>query len=565
MAEDPPPVTIYLSKNKEIPPEYRDDGSGKLIKVTRDEEPPISNFTRYTHKDKDSDGISPFTLKEIWNDQNKPIAEINGTSNVTSVEAYYWKHNKTKVLIVGITTTDRGTTYYGNRKSADGNNEWTRLHGGSQPNLINNDLERTLDDLVCSNYDAVTLDLSKGTSMGDQKPYCCRCTYHGPKGAQRTVSLFSGNIKVNGRKIEYYKHTVKTGYRVAKIRYYDKGEGTIDTNNPDNRRRIKSPELAFPTSEIRSVSAFYCGGNPELIYFEGNGSNGTNKWYKKPPGNTNGDEDWTEVLLDLKSITPGELSRNTECETYNKIANELSCASTVTCPTTSTVTVDYEPTQPSSQQEAFAGERKQKSKTEGVRREKQKQSESSPRSSNVADPRTDELNGIGDDKPKETLRGGSDPNTWLQVTAASQTYRGPEDGDSGGNGHPAPAGPGDSASGGKANGVSETPPVPPAQGGQSEPTTTTTHTEPSHPTPRSASAPDGTHAKVTDPVSGAILAGAGYFFATSAGSGAAGFLGYKSYKFYQSFKGDPWVIYGYPMDIMRILMDYLVDAKNAPL
>ncbi|AFZ79832.1 hypothetical protein BEWA_026810 [Theileria equi strain WA] len=44
--------------------------------------------------------------------------------------------------------------------------------------------------------------------------------------------------------------------------------------------------------------------------------------------------------------------------------------------------------------------------------------------------------------------------------------------------------------------------------------------------------------KVADPVSGGILAGAGYFFATSAGSAATFFGGWK---LYNRYKGDPWV------------------------
>ncbi|EKX74070.1 hypothetical protein BEWA_041080 [Theileria equi strain WA] len=306
-------------------------GNNVKITVRKSEEPSGSDFYRYTHTLQNG---GSFTLKTVLDDSGKKIniPEPKGVSElrkinlekVTSVSAYCWNGNPTKVLIIGITTTDRGTTYYGNRKSADGNNEWTRLHGGSRPNLINGDIERTLDDLVCEHHGAVTIDLSKGTSMSGNKPYCCRCDGHN----NTKISLSSGKVPAVPT-VEYYKHTINSG-QLARIRYYFDGVGTDPrkTNDPDKRRRIKSPELGFPTLSVQAVYAFYCGGNPVLIYIEGNGDGGTNSWYKKPTSNGNTDEQWTKVQ-DLKDITPDNI---TECEQYNKLAAELSCARTVPCP-----------------------------------------------------------------------------------------------------------------------------------------------------------------------------------------------------------------------------------------
>ncbi|AFZ79772.1 hypothetical protein BEWA_026210 [Theileria equi strain WA] len=324
MAEDPPPVTIYLSKNKEIPPEYRDDGSGKLIKVTIDEEPPGSNITRYTHKDENN---KSFKLKAVLDYQNTSIGVITTGNDVTSVSAYYWTSNLSKVLMVGVTTTGNTTKYYGNRKKDGGiGNEWILLteHNTSIPQLINNDIERTLDDLVCSNYDAVTIDLSKGISMGSRQPYCCRCYEHSL--IDRRITIREEKV---ASKITYYKHSISSNYPLARIRYYDKGEGTYRTNDSKNRRRIKSNALRFPTSDVRSVSAFYCDHNPVLIYVESTGGDMVTGWYQK--GDSRGNDEQWDRLKDEPEKPPDEI---TTCGSNDlkKLKNVVYCASKVPCP-----------------------------------------------------------------------------------------------------------------------------------------------------------------------------------------------------------------------------------------
>ncbi|AFZ79377.1 hypothetical protein BEWA_022250 [Theileria equi strain WA] len=309
---------------------------GRTIQVTKSEEPSGSDFYRYTHQDKESGGQEPFNLEKILNDTSSPIPGIppkGSDDKVTSVSAYYWKYENNgglpkKLLLIGVTTDMLGTKYYGNRKS-DGGNKWIGLGQNSKPELINDDIERTLDDLVCSNCDAVTIDLSKGTSMGGDKPYCCRCKHHSNGSDQRKISVTKGEIRVNGSKsADYYKHEIKNGDKVAKIRYYLDGEGLQKTNDPKKRRRIKIPRLGFPTSRIQAVSAFYCGGNPVLIYVDSGKGHAATGWYHKSTNsNDNGNENWTEVK-DLSGVTPETI---TECNKYNKLAKELSCASEVIC------------------------------------------------------------------------------------------------------------------------------------------------------------------------------------------------------------------------------------------
>ncbi|EKX72411.1 hypothetical protein BEWA_048780 [Theileria equi strain WA] len=278
------------------------------ITVKRTINPLGSDFLMYEHT-LETEG--EFILKEVKDDDGNSTNGIplNNGANVSSVSAYYWRHEKdggglpTKALIVGVTTTDRGTNYHVNINDT-GVNKWIELKGGTQPPLINNDLERTLDDLVCSNYNEVIVDLSKGTSMGNREPYCCRC--HGIKDGidQRKITVTHVQVScVHQKSVTICKHTVNPGYRVAAI---------------SNRRRIKSSNLDFPISNIKSVSAFYCNHNPVLIYIEcGESAEG---WYKKPTGSSSTDEQWKKVLPDLNSITPENII---DCGKYNQLVNAL--------------------------------------------------------------------------------------------------------------------------------------------------------------------------------------------------------------------------------------------------
>ncbi|AFZ79780.1 hypothetical protein BEWA_026290 [Theileria equi strain WA] len=161
------------------------------------------------------------------------------------------------------------------------------------------------------------MDLSKGTFTSGYKHYCCRCIYHADNDDQRKISLSSGNIKVNGAKrAGYYKQSPTANTKLAAIRYYFDGIGPNprNTNNPKKRRRIKIPELSFPTSDVEAVYAVHCSNNPVLIYVQPLG-----KWFKKPNNaNDNGNEEWEKVLdevPDPESIT--------DCEEYNQLVKVL--------------------------------------------------------------------------------------------------------------------------------------------------------------------------------------------------------------------------------------------------
>ncbi|AFZ80886.1 hypothetical protein BEWA_002930 [Theileria equi strain WA] len=310
-------VTIELSykpKNEE-PTIYRSYTGNKTITVTRTTDPPGSAFTRYTHRDSRSRN-QPFTLLEV-KDNGSPIQGIppaghGGMPNVTSVSGYYWTGNTEKALIVGVTASAGGTTYYARISSSTG---WIGQH-----QLSGEALETQLDNLNCLFNQAVTIDLTKGR-YGAGRRYCC--AYH--INDQGRVSVESKTVSCtshNTSSLTYYKHDIKAGgVRVAAIKFYD-GSG-----HNTGRKRISAPELQFSIECPVIVYTFYCRGNgPALIYVENNGSSPVNKWFRKgTDGNT-----WEKVLdevPDPESIT--------DHNNYNELVNAIrsaGCRSYQPCP-----------------------------------------------------------------------------------------------------------------------------------------------------------------------------------------------------------------------------------------
>ncbi|AFZ80118.1 hypothetical protein BEWA_029690 [Theileria equi strain WA] len=355
-------VTIEFKYNQNQDTTYKASTTGgKTIDITvkRSEEPRGSHFLKYTHTLNPNGESQPFKLLEIQDNGRKiDVIGLKYVPNVTSVSAYYWKHEPgapRTVLIVGVTTTTdtkNKTTYYGNRKNADGNN-WVGLGQRSKPNLINGDIERTLDDLVCSNFGAVIFDLSKSVSFSGQPSYCCRCVYHGDNDDQRKIFVTLRKVfckQHTQNSIQYCKHTIKNPKnKVAKIRYY---LGDTDANTHSNRRRINSSKLQFPIDNVKAIYASYCGGNPVLIYIEGGGS--VTGWYQKSAVG-NGNEEWTSVPN--LNIKPSELTNHTDCKKYNDLVGLLKgsrCRNLQECTAVSGATVVFESGPSSSQPQAGA-------------------------------------------------------------------------------------------------------------------------------------------------------------------------------------------------------------------
>ncbi|EKX73525.1 hypothetical protein BEWA_035610 [Theileria equi strain WA] len=273
-------------------------GTGNVkITVERTTHPLGSDFLKYEHTLQTK---GEFILKEI-------------------------QDNGGKIDVIGLKDVPRND---------GGSNEWIVLggHNHSKPPLIGGDIERTLDDLVCSNYDAVTLDLGKSVSFSGDKPYCCRCVYHGDNDDQRKIFVTLRKVfckQHTQNSIQYCKHTIKNPQnRVARIRYYI---GDTDTNTHSNRRRIKYIGLDLPMDGVKAVYASYCDGNPVLIYVDGGDK--AEGWYKKGGDSSTGDENWTKV--DLPGITPTNFNSLT-CEHWKVLVKVLKstggCKSLQECP-----------------------------------------------------------------------------------------------------------------------------------------------------------------------------------------------------------------------------------------
>ncbi|AFZ79670.1 hypothetical protein BEWA_025190 [Theileria equi strain WA] len=316
-------VTIELKNKPNNGPPYTCDyqanttGGGKsvTISVTRHEDSP--GFYRYTHENstKDSYGKSlPFRLKEIQDENGKigGVRESQDDKEVTSVEAYYWRHENgggqtpTKVLLVGVTAAGSDGTKYYVRSSGK---EWVEKR-------LNGDLEKILDEQNCYSNDAITLDLSRNNSEQPKygKGYCCDDHKNSPRVTVEEIPV-SHKHHNHGRSAKFYKHTIGPTSKLAGIKYNEGG-----SSDPKNRKRVTLNGQPFPIPNVKNVYALYSGESkePKLIYVNSTGGSGVSGWFKKGSG-TNGN--W-EKAEKLNSITP-ENFRDLDCNNWKALKEEL--------------------------------------------------------------------------------------------------------------------------------------------------------------------------------------------------------------------------------------------------
>ncbi|EKX73328.1 hypothetical protein BEWA_053840 [Theileria equi strain WA] len=98
------------------------------------------------------------------------------------------------------------------------------------------------------------------------------------------------------------------GGKLAGIKYYE-------SDQLSGRRVIKLEEQPFPISDVRSVSALYCGEVPKLIYVQG-GDPSVNKWFRQ------GSTDWWAKVEDLGDTMPDNIKSCTE-EIFSKLVSAL--------------------------------------------------------------------------------------------------------------------------------------------------------------------------------------------------------------------------------------------------
>ncbi|AFZ80426.1 succinate dehydrogenase family member protein [Theileria equi strain WA] len=292
------------------------------VSLTKVEDPKGSNFNKYTHVA--SHGL-PFTVTEVRYGGIKTFKpnelQFNETDNTSHFAVWYWQRNgMTNPLLVEVKVGDTDFRYSYNKGGND--IQWSPLDkypGSRFDPLSPEELETQLDDLNCKHNGAVTLDLTRNTSKKHDKstggqPYCC--AYHNGTGANK-VTVTSGEVRVPGsQEIPFYKHEITSGdgLRLSGIKYYENSS----TDTP--RERIIASGLGFPIQGPVTVYAFYCRGNPALIYVSstGNDRDRVDGWYRKNSIHDN--KPWEKFQGDLPGNGPNGIK---SCKDDSKEFNEL--------------------------------------------------------------------------------------------------------------------------------------------------------------------------------------------------------------------------------------------------
>ncbi|EKX73534.1 haloacid dehalogenase-like hydrolase family member protein [Theileria equi strain WA] len=183
-------------------------------------------------------------------------------------------------------------------------------------------LSEKIDQVLCSKYKNVTLNLTKSNSENhlNGQNYCCE-EHAGEKGAKGTgrVTVKETQIKdpSSSNPVKVYKHEINNGYSLAGI-YYINDEG--------ERKKIKIDGLQATGNDSVKVYALYSGDStdPKLIYLHKNEDNNeTSGWYQMQD---NGDHDsnWSKIPTALKNITEIDLDRGSlECDKLKALKRVL--------------------------------------------------------------------------------------------------------------------------------------------------------------------------------------------------------------------------------------------------
>ncbi|AFZ80142.1 hypothetical protein BEWA_029940 [Theileria equi strain WA] len=271
-------------------------------------------FTEYKHTD-NSASKNTFTVSGFEYNKEKVKAGLSGgTSKVTGVSVYYWSpledptrkghpDKRGRPLLVKVVTKDLGgeekSTYYEN-KGDPGNLNWMNVND----DLKGANLEVKLKLLNCKLNDAVTVDLSYTASYKGNW-YCC--ADHNSKDKKIYFREVQVSCKHKSPSISAYRHFIGVGATLAGIKYH---EG-------DKVKNITLTGQRFPMDGVESISVFYCGEVPKLIYLEGGVSTVSNKWFKRDSS----DAPWEEVRS--LNIIPDKLTKTINCNKYNQVVNVL--------------------------------------------------------------------------------------------------------------------------------------------------------------------------------------------------------------------------------------------------
>ncbi|EKX72253.1 hypothetical protein BEWA_047170 [Theileria equi strain WA] len=246
-------------------------------------------------------GISRVT----YNGKPTDISTPNETIDLITLYSYPGSI-EVPLMIEFKPSNNRISRWFHSKNTGEHGKEW-KEHG-NDPGFYTADsdpkptakLSEKLDEVLCTEYGNVTLDLSHARKSGN---YCC--SEHGSHKGTGRISVTPGEITVNGEtKTDYYKHAITDSrYGLAGIYYNDSGVNM--------RKNVKLSGVSFPVS-VNGVYFFYCAGEePSLIYINSD-SIMTKGWYKKDTG------EW-KWISELIGINSNDIEGGLTCAKWRKL------------------------------------------------------------------------------------------------------------------------------------------------------------------------------------------------------------------------------------------------------
>ncbi|AFZ79879.1 hypothetical protein BEWA_027280 [Theileria equi strain WA] len=264
--------------------------------------------------------------------ENKKIGEIVVPENTLDGIRLYSSSGISERLPIALElkSTGGGDAKWYYSKSPDGKG-WNNVNGNTSGfyddkefsiGKPTEELTNKLDEIVCSNYNSVTIDISYSNSMSHTKSK--------EKGDEKYCCSVCGNKKVAVEEIEVkdkkhmgstkiYKHSIEGGgLKLGGIKFYLR-----DDVYKKNRKRITSGTLRLPADGPIDVYAFYCGDNPVIIYLHYRNNPKNSRWYRKEKSKNADNKPWRKTGQ-LSSIKSRHLDKEgLSCGNWNKLVDEL--------------------------------------------------------------------------------------------------------------------------------------------------------------------------------------------------------------------------------------------------
>ncbi|EKX72181.1 hypothetical protein BEWA_046450 [Theileria equi strain WA] len=296
------PVVFLLEQKSECLNKER-----KIELVHPSKKPPGSNYTVQEYEVKDDTRISRVTFYGAY------IKDIRSQNDYSVYKVRLFSHPGIMVPIM-VQFMKKGNVeseWFYSTDPTSWQKHTTSVTAFYDSDTPTQNLSNHLDDLTCKNHSGVTIDLSYKIYKSEER-YCCE--YHQGNLKRISTTDVTASCGHQLKPITYHKYTISDKPKLAGIRYENDGK----------RSNIKLHGQRYSIYSVESVSVFYCGKNPVLIYIKDGGTDGITGWYHKPNRvNTNGDEHWRQVFHDLKNVTPEKLGNTTDCASYNELVSIL--------------------------------------------------------------------------------------------------------------------------------------------------------------------------------------------------------------------------------------------------